>query len=239
MSGESTRAAERAARLALRVASPPTPSEADDPVGADVLRLVGRARRAEAPSRASTDVPVLVLAGGTGSNGAAQVHSYKEALISGLAQFRGTVISGATTVGIAALAGDLRQAAGDGIHAVGYAPERTPADVLLETNPNRIDEVRHTSGVGFGVEEPLAYWRDILDSDVVPGGVHLIGIGGGPISRAEYLIAAALGAQVGLVSGSGRAADALLAQPGEAARAIQPLAGDADSFARFALTGAG
>lgn len=237
MSGEGTLAAEQAARLALRTASPPTPFEADDPVGADVLRLVERARRAAASSGANTGV--LVLAGGTGSDGAAQVRSYKEPLISGLAWFRGTLISGATTVGIAALAGDLREAGGDGIRAVGYAPARTPADVTLETNPNRIDEVRHTSGVGFGVAEPLAYWRDILDASVPPGGVHVIGIGGGPISRAEYLIAAALGARVGLVRGSGRAADALLAQPGEAARAIQPLSGDADSFARFAAAGTG
>ncbi|MCX6619547.1 MAG: hypothetical protein NTY38_00405, partial [Acidobacteria bacterium] len=125
----------------------------------------------------------------------------------GFAHFRGTVISGGTESGVAAVAGSLAQPRGE-IRAVGYLPATTPPGTRID---RRYTHHRRTSGDGFSILEPIAYWEDLFGSGFKPGDVSLIGFHGGRLAACEYRMALALGARVGIVEGSGGEADALLA----------------------------
>jgi hypothetical protein len=63
---------------------------------------------------------------------------------------------------------------------------------------------------GFSPEQVLCTWRDVLGEGHHPASVRILGVGGGDLSGAEYHIGLALGANVGVVAGSGGAADALI-----------------------------
>lgn len=210
-----------------------------------VLELVDLARAGSAPApgaeagTTATTAPVVILAGGTDRDGESVVSSYREALLDGLGELSGTLISGATTVGVAALAGDLRHHLGSHVRAIGYAPAEVPSGIELETDPRRIDEIRRTGGRDFGVAEPIAYWGDILAAGIQPERVGIIGIGGGPISMLEYSLAGVIGAQLGIVAGSGRAADRFLEERAQRTGAASSLGGDAAGFRSLARRLAG
>jgi hypothetical protein len=74
----------------------------------------------------------------------------------------------------------------------------------------RYVEIRRTQGGEFSVSEALRYWRDVISSSIDPSSVAVLAIGGGAISAAEFRIALALGARVGVLRGTGREAEALL-----------------------------
>jgi hypothetical protein len=78
----------------------------------------------------------------------------------------------------------------------------------------RYSEIRRTSGEDFTLLEPLQNWTDLLASGISPADIKLIGINGGSIASAEYRIGLALGAEVGVIEGSGRV-DARLLQDDE------------------------
>jgi hypothetical protein len=61
--------------------------------------------------------------------------------------------------------------------------------------------------------QPLQNWIDVVCSGIDPKEVTLVVINGGLISALECKIAAALGATVGIVEGSGREASRLLTDP--------------------------
>ena len=125
----------------------------------------------------------------------------------------GTVISGGTTTGIGLVAGDIARSSEGAIAAVGYLPTTIPSDVRPDVDPSRYMEIRRTGTSGFSVAEPLAYWTDILGQGVDPADVRVLGLGGGCLAAAEYRMALALGASVGILRTSGGEASELLRDP--------------------------
>jgi ppGpp synthetase/RelA/SpoT-type nucleotidyltranferase len=150
--------------------------------------------------------PVAILAGGCDESVAAEMDGYRDLLLEAFGGFVGSLVSGGTREGISGLAGDLREAYPDAIHTLGYVPELIPADATVDSDPKRYGEIRRTQGRGFSPLEPLQSWTDLIASGIEPASVRLLGIDGGRIAAAEYRIALALGAQVGLVEESGREA---------------------------------
>jgi hypothetical protein len=91
------------------------------------------------------------------------------------------------------------------INAVGYLPHARQA--LADS---RYSRQRFTEGDDFSPGDPLAFHEDWVVDQGVPSDLRLIGIGGDDIAACEYKIAIALGVRVGLIVGSGGAADGLL-----------------------------
>ena len=153
--------------------------------------------------------PVLIIAGGAASMDSAAIAGIQPLLETGLAEFRGTVIAGGTTSGVPGCAGDvagnLAKKTQKRFRLVGYLPENLPTGI--SQHPQYDDFV--TVGGGFGAEQILRNWRDILAAGIDPSQVLLLGLGGGPISAVEYRVALAMGASVGVVTGTQGAAEAL------------------------------
>jgi hypothetical protein len=154
--------------------------------------------------------PVVVVVGGTSSRVEERMSHYGNALLEAFGSFEGTIISGGTTNGISHLAGDVGEQYARTIHTVGYIPQSPPEGVAFDTDERRFHELRTTAGIDFTFLQPLQYWTDVIASDIDPSQVKVIGIGGGTISAVEYRIALGLGAHVGIITDSGRAADDLL-----------------------------
>jgi hypothetical protein len=169
----------------------PSPSRVNAPAG-----NAGRARLRP---------PVFILAGGASGEDAASNAAASRLFVAAFSGISGTLISGGTTSGIAGIAGEVA-AAHPGIAALGYLPRTLPGGAKRD---RRYAGFRTTRAGEFSVAECLAYWEDLVEAGVPPGAVKLLGWGGGPIAALEYRVAVALGARVGLVSGSGRAADAM------------------------------
>jgi hypothetical protein len=102
--------------------------------------------------------------------------------------FDGVVLGGGTASGVSGVV--ARAANGYGVPTVGYVPTGA-GDTDLYVN------LRETDGHGFSELEPLAMWADILAAGLAPEQVSLIACPGGPITRAEILLARAMGARVG------------------------------------------
>jgi voltage-gated potassium channel Kch len=102
--------------------------------------------------------------------------------------FDGVVLSGGTASGVSGVV--ARAANGYRVPTVGYVPAGA-GDVDL------YPDLRETDGHGFSELEPLAMWADILAAGLSPEQVSLIACPGGPITRAEILLARAMGARVG------------------------------------------
>jgi hypothetical protein len=167
------------------------------------------ARRKTPPSPTTLRGPVVILAGGADREGGASRAEAGRVLPEAFSRFRGTLISGGTESGVAGIAGAIA-AARRAVEAVGYLPRRLPAGVRRD---RRYARFRTTPSARFSAAEPLQYWADLLAAGIDPASVTLVGWGGGAIAAAEYRLALALGARVGLVAGSGRSADALLGDP--------------------------
>ncbi len=114
---------------------------------------------------------------------------------------------GGTTQGISGIVGDVGRSSGGRISTVGYLPNALPEDA--DRDPD-YDELRIVASQEFGLLEPLQNWIDLTASGVRADSVRVLGVNGGRIAAAEYRIALALGAAVGLVADSGREAGRLL-----------------------------
>ncbi|MGM0668319.1 MAG: RyR domain-containing protein [Gemmatimonadota bacterium] len=179
--------------------------------------------------------PVLILAGGTDSSVQELINSYSRLVSDGLAGFQGTVLSGGTTQGISGLAGEVAQTYPGRIHCIGYLPEGIPEGATKDDDPARYQEIRTTPGRDFTPLEPLQGWIDLMASGVAPDSVRVLGINGGAIAGAEYRIALALGARVGLMAGSGREAGRLVGDPDWAeSEGLLELPADAATVGAFA-----
>jgi hypothetical protein len=174
---------------------------------------------------------VVVLAGGADPNADGWMAGHADLMLDAFGDYEGTVVSGGTTSGVPGLAGSLQIRYGDRINTVGYLPEEVPRGATLDT---RYDDVRRTPGREFSIAEGLQSWADFIVSGVWPTTVKMLAINGGPIAGAEYRIALALGCLVGVLVGSGREADRLLADPDwSRARNLTRLATDAEAIQRF------
>jgi tetratricopeptide (TPR) repeat protein len=153
--------------------------------------------------------PVIVLVGGSSAGAEERLRAYRGPVLTALEGRSGTVVSGGTRQGISALAGEVD---GDW-RVVGYLPAAVPDDVSVDDDPRRYTELRRSDGHGFGPREPLRYWADALTSGLHAEAVHVLAIGGGPISAFECRLALALGTRVGAIKGSGGSATDLLRDP--------------------------
>ncbi len=149
--------------------------------------------------------PVLIITGGCDANVEDRIRTYTKFLKEALSDFEGTVISGGTTAGVSGLAGVLQEYYPGRIKTIGYAPNSKDAEI-----DERYSEVYYTGGDDFSPLEPLQYWADILQQGVRPSDVKVVGVNGGLLAGAEFRMALAFGARLGLISGSGREADRLL-----------------------------
>lgn len=174
---------------------------------------LGRIRELATAGVEPLRAPVLVLAGGTDPRLEPEMQGYRDLLLDALVGFTGTLLSGGTTEGIAGIAGDAAERHRGRVHTVGYLPELIPSDATPDRDRNRYAELRCTDGHGFTPLEPLQNWIDLLASGVPVESVCVLGVNGGTIAAAEYRIALALGARVGLVAGSGREAGRIFTDP--------------------------
>jgi ppGpp synthetase/RelA/SpoT-type nucleotidyltranferase len=174
---------------------------------------VEQLRERVSPGHEPISGPAVILAGGCDQSLAAEMGAYRGLLLEAFGGFQGTLVSGGTSDGISGLAGDIREARPDAVHALGYVPSLIPADATLDSTPDRYSEIRRTPGEGFSPLEPLQAWTDLIASGIEPKSVRLVGLDGGRIAAAEYRIALALGARVGLVEESGRAAARICSDP--------------------------
>ncbi|MCX5771093.1 MAG: RyR domain-containing protein [Candidatus Hydrogenedentes bacterium] len=164
---------------------------------------------------------VLIIAGGCDELSDEQIPRYRGLLFEALDSFKGTVVCGGTTSGISGLVGsiarDLEGKGRKGFEAVAYHPRRLPAHVALD---ERNYTLHQSDGEDFGPLESLQTFIDLITSGIAPTDVKMLGFNGGAISAFEYRLGVALGARVGVVKESGRAAREFLndkdwrAQPG-------------------------
>jgi ppGpp synthetase/RelA/SpoT-type nucleotidyltranferase len=154
-------------------------------------------------------VPVLIVAGGCGQTVEVQMNEYCGIIHAALDGFQGTILSGGTDAGISGLVGDWVPQKTDDVKRIAYLPRSIPSNTVRHEAYELID----TPGTDFSPLEVLQTWIDMLVSGIRPDDVLLMGINGGRISAFEYRMALALGAKVGLIRDSGRAASAMAVDP--------------------------
>jgi ppGpp synthetase/RelA/SpoT-type nucleotidyltranferase len=168
---------------------------------------------AVASSGVALAAPVLMVAGGAASLEKDLADQIRPMLETALKGFRGTVISGGTTAGLPGCVGEVaEELAREGakrFRLIGYRPGRLFDGV--QQHPAYDEQI--CVGDDFHAEQVLRYWSDVLGTGVRPQDVLLLGFGGGSLSAIEYRIALSLGASVGLVAGTGGAAQELAEDP--------------------------
>ncbi|OFV84237.1 MAG: hypothetical protein A2W26_09665 [Acidobacteria bacterium RBG_16_64_8] len=183
--------------------------------------------------------PVVIVSGGTHPDVENEMRSYADCLEQGFEGFRGTLVSGGTNAGIPGMVGERAeqlQKKGLEVHARCYLPEKLPADAPPDS---RYDQ--RISGVGaqFSPRQLIQTWIDLLVAGVAPSEVKLLGFNGGPLTLLEYRLALAMGALVGIIRESGRAASDLAPDPDWAdARNLLWLPRDPMAVWAFVSTGA-
>jgi ppGpp synthetase/RelA/SpoT-type nucleotidyltranferase len=164
-------------------------------------------RKFASPAVEMLTSPVILFAGGMSFDYSSSQYDW---LVDGFKSFQGTLIGGGTAAGVSGLAGRVQEAYPDSIHSIGYLPAQRPDSVQVS---HAYRQIVTTDGKDFSALEPLQYWTDLLAAGISPPQVRLLGLGGGEISAFEYRLALTLGAQVGVMEGSGGEADCLLADP--------------------------
>jgi len=150
--------------------------------------------------------PVVFVIGGHDKSVEMQMQWYRRLFEVAFDGFRGTIIAGGTDTGVSGLVGSLQPAGTEGVARVTYLPRSIPT--WTKVHPGY--EVFLTDGDGFTALESIQAWTDLLDAGVSPAGVRVLGINGGQISAFDYRMALALGATVGVVRDSGRAANEIV-----------------------------
>ncbi len=175
-----------------------------DAQAADTLRE--SASWGEEPAYLASDERVVILSGGCRAEVQGAIDAFKPVLLRACEGLRFTLFGGGTTAGISGLAGDLAQQSGGRVRAFGYLPRLLPRGVQEDLNPERFARRLNSAGSDFSPLEPLQGWTDILAAGIDPRRVKLLAYAGGRISRAECILAAALGARVGVVEAATPAA---------------------------------
>ena len=152
---------------------------------------------------------VMIVAGGCDASVEAKISDYAGMFAKAFSGFQGTIVSGGTTAGISGLVGDLRFPQGR-VHRVAYLQTSLPES---DARHSGYDRIRSVKGEAYSPLGPVQTWVDILAAGIHPKDVRVLGVNGGRLSAFEYRLALALGATVGVVSGSGREADAILHDP--------------------------
>ena len=153
---------------------------------------------------------IVIITGGTAESTERSLQNFRNNLIEAFQDFKGTIISGGTKAGICQIVGEIQEKYSENIRTIGYVPSHMPAHVELD---KRYSAIHFTEGKDFSITESIQYWYDIMKSGVEPNKVKLIGINGGDIAAFEFNAAIVFGAQVGIMSNSGRAASELINDP--------------------------
>lgn len=153
--------------------------------------------------------PVVIVAGGCDARFEQDVLAYREMVVEAFRGYSGTIVSAGTTAGVGGIVGEVQERYGEAVKTVGYLPG-CDLESLGVQKDGRYAETRRTEGKDFSVLDPLQTWTDIIASGIRPDSVRVLGINGGQIAGAEYRIAVALDAAVGLLEESGREAARLL-----------------------------
>jgi len=158
---------------------------------------------------------VLIIAGGAASMNADTLNNIRSCLTKALENFSGKVICGGTTVGIPGCVGEiaaqLKATGRKQFELVGYIPRQLPENAPKDSRYDRFVVVSEDSI--FSPGQILRTWEDLQRTGTTPDRVTVLGLGGGLLASTEFHIALALGASVGVVAGSGGAADAIIADP--------------------------
>lgn len=160
--------------------------------------------------RYQTGEKIFILSGGCDERFKQDIAKYEEKLVDAFEGYRGLLISGGTTAGIAGIAGNIGSKYKNNIQTVGYVPAQIPSN---ESKDKRYSKTVETDEDNFSPMEPLQFWTDVIASGISPSEITLLGINGGNIAAAEFRIALALGARVAVVPESGRAAESLAVDP--------------------------
>jgi ppGpp synthetase/RelA/SpoT-type nucleotidyltranferase len=153
------------------------------------------------PDFPDVQTPVVIVAGGADAEFEEQLREYEALLQSAFEGWSGTIISGGTTAGVPGMVGRLPER----IRKVACLPRLLPHSVTVDREHYQLYSSTSASG-GFSALEPIQMWVDLIASGVNPSEVKLLGINGGDIAAVEYRVAVALGATVGVLRDSGRAA---------------------------------
>jgi ppGpp synthetase/RelA/SpoT-type nucleotidyltranferase len=178
--------------------------------------------------------PIVIVAGGCDPTVHAFVAGYEDHLKKALRGFDGTIVCGGTTSGIAGVVGGLDLKAG-GVVKIGYLPDDMPKTDTVARD--QYGCLRRSFGKSYTPAGPLQTWADLLSrTDVAPSRIRLLGINGGDLSGVEFRIAAAMGAVVGIVQESERAADSLIKDEfWSNTRRVAPLPNDWATWRAFLL----
>lgn len=154
----------------------------------------------------SFTAPIMIVAGGCDERVEEKMREYEAILHSAFEGFEGTIFCGGTRAGISGLVGDFAPLEKGAVRKVSYLP-RT---VSSRTQRHPAYEVFYTDGTGFSAQEPIQNWIDLLVAGIDPADVKVLGVNGGRISGFEFRLALMLGAKVGIIRDSGRAANDIL-----------------------------
>lgn len=150
--------------------------------------------------------PVVIIAGGASLMEKMKVETYGEYIRELMYDFKGTIISGGTNEGIPGLTGRIKEKINIdnpvNFDLLAYLPEKLPVDASISP---AYTSIYRTSSDEFSALDILTGWADIIQSDIDPSEVIIVGINGGKIADLEYRIALSLGAKVCLIAYSGRA----------------------------------
>ena len=155
------------------------------------------------------DRPVFIIAGGCNEEAMKRMEDYGKLFRKAFTGYPGVVFSAGTAWGVGKLVGDLPV---EKESRFSYLP---PDKDLPEDT--RSDRARYTiieiPDRGFTPLSSIQTWIDLLLAGVRPEDVRVLGINGGVISAFEYRMALALGAKVGVIRESGRAATDICEDP--------------------------
>ncbi|EGV16228.1 RyR domain-containing protein [Thiocapsa marina] len=152
---------------------------------------------------------VVIVVGGCSREDETRMQEYRPLLEDAFRGFSGTLFGGGTRNGIAEMVGNLPETRPGAILKLAILPESMPA----EHDRHPAYRLYYHPGNGFSPPGPVQVWADLLSQGVRPAEVRVIGIGGGTVAGLEYRLALMMGAKVGVLRGSGRAAEEILEDP--------------------------
>jgi len=170
----------------------------------NILDLAVKAKNAslESDDLTNTNIPIVV----TGSCNE-EFDDMMESFSRAFSDFKGTIISGGTKVGVCGLVGNTQDILGENVKTLGFLPESKKT----ELDGRYSEEPKLTRGNDFSVLEPITYWKYLIeDLKIPPSMIKVLGIGGGNISSIEYRMALAFGATVAIICGSGGEGERLI-----------------------------
>ena len=142
---------------------------------------------------------ILVVAGGVDTISESLLAESKDVLKNALPYFSGIAISGGTSVGIPGAVGkvstNLAKKGNKNYNLIGYNPEYLPSNAPRD-EVNYDEHVIVKGDTGFSPNQIIRMWQDFAAKGYKAKQVQLIGFCGGGLTKVEYYIALAMGAEV-------------------------------------------